>query len=57
MAAIALFADRLAAAVRDPGWETVALVAAVGALVAGAFYGLRRWLRRAGSGGEAGPAD
>ena len=49
MAAIAVFADRLVAAVKNPGWKTVLLLAGVAALLVGTFYGLRRWLRRAGS--------
>jgi uncharacterized membrane protein YdjX (TVP38/TMEM64 family) len=56
MGAIALFADRVVAAVSDPGWKTLLLLASVAGVLLAGFYGLRRWLRRRASGQNAGSA-
>jgi uncharacterized membrane protein YdjX (TVP38/TMEM64 family) len=47
--AIAFFADRLLAALRDPSATTIAWLAAVVVLIAGGVWALRRWLTRRGS--------
>lgn len=55
--AIALFVDRVAAAVTDPGAGTFAILGGVVLLVAAAAVALRRWLGRNGAAGEPGPHD
>ncbi|NIP73754.1 MAG: hypothetical protein GWO16_12320 [Gammaproteobacteria bacterium] len=46
---IALFVDRLIAALRDPGWIAYATVVALGVMIAAALVLLRRWLGDRGS--------
>jgi phospholipase D1/2 len=55
--AIALFVDRVAAAVTDPGAGTFAILGGVMLLVAAAAVALRRWLGRNGTAGEPVPHD